>query len=267
MCTLIALHRQLVGAPLVVAANRDEFYGRPAEGPALRATRSGPVVAPLDLDAGGSWLGLGAHGVFAAVTNVSRPESGPDPARRSRGALVLDALGARSAREAAEKLIGLPIGAYNPFNLLVADASDLFAVSYEDAPRPVVLADGIVVVGNAPLDAPPPPKLAGLRERARAIAEGPPDAALEALATICRDHSEGPRGPLDALCVHTPGYGTRSSALLRLGDGGLTDPTSAFRFAEGPPCESDYEDETPLLHDLGRGGPGGRVDQPMRSAP
>ena len=37
MCTLIALHRCYPDASLVVAANRDEYLDRPAEGPALRA--------------------------------------------------------------------------------------------------------------------------------------------------------------------------------------------------------------------------------------
>ena len=80
MCTLIALFRCFDGAPLVVAANRDEFHDRPAEGPALRWTEAGAIVAPHDVRAGGTWLGLNAAGVFAAVTN--RPCEAPDPERR-----------------------------------------------------------------------------------------------------------------------------------------------------------------------------------------
>ena len=68
MCTLIAIHRRIPGAPLVVAANRDEFLDRPTEGPAVRDGDPAPVLAPRDVRAGGTWLGLGAHGVFAAVT-------------------------------------------------------------------------------------------------------------------------------------------------------------------------------------------------------
>ena len=107
MCTLIALHRCFADAPLVVAANRDEFLERPTEGPALRdvAIRSSDtartrVVAPRDLRAGGSWLGLNAAGVFAAVTN--RRCDAPDPARRSRGWLVMKALAEPSAERAPE---------------------------------------------------------------------------------------------------------------------------------------------------------------------
>ena len=118
MCTLIAVHRRVHGAPLVVAANRDEYYDRPAEPPALRGSARGregdggpieagcgPIVAPLDLRAGGTWLGVNAMGVFAAVTNL-RSEM-PDPARRSRGMVVMDALREPSAARSADFLKAL----------------------------------------------------------------------------------------------------------------------------------------------------------------
>jgi uncharacterized protein with NRDE domain len=253
MCTLIALHRLSPGDALVVAANRDEFLERPAESPALRRTTSGVIVAPLDIRAGGTWLGINHSGVFAAVTNVSHPE--PDPARRSRGLLVMDVLASRSAREAAEKLESLPMGAYNPFNLFVADRRDAHAFSYEESLRAVPSGDGAFVIGNAPLDAPVPPKLSRLRTRLdeRNPAGG---VSLDDLAELCREHEPGPRGPLDALCVHAGPYGTRSSCLLQLSEAGLNDSRSVLRWSEGAPCENDYQDFSPLLRDLGRGRPG-----------
>jgi uncharacterized protein with NRDE domain len=252
MCTLIALHRTVPGASLVVAANRDEFLDRPAEGPALRSTPFGSIVAPLDVEAGGTWFGLSARGVFAAVTNLAC--ANPDPGRRSRGLLVVDVLGAGSAREAAEKTENLPMGAYNPFNLFVADREEAAAFSYEESMRRVEPEGGVFVIGNAALDAPMPAKVARLRERVEGAAAGPADCVLEALAGLCRDHEPGARGALDAICVHIEGYGTRSSALLRLAEGGLRDSGSVFRFAEGPPCENDYDDFTFLLRELGRDG-------------
>ena len=103
MCTLIVLHRCVPGSPLVIAANRDEYLDRPATPPALREDLgAGRVAAPVDERAGGTWLGLNAAGLFAAITN--RPTRRPDPTRRSRGLLVLDALaeGDEAAAPAAE---------------------------------------------------------------------------------------------------------------------------------------------------------------------
>ena len=252
MCTLVAFHRSIPGSTLVVAANRDEFLDRPAEGPALRTTPSGRLVAPWDVAGGGTWLGVNRAGVFAALTNVSCPT--PNPELRARGLLVVDALAAGSAREAAEKVESLPMGAYNPFNLFVADAEHAAAFTYGDSVRPVGDSGGTWVIGNAPLDSPAPLKTRRLRERVARVASEPPEEVLPGLAAACRDHQPGERGPLDALCVHTPLYGTRSSVLLRL-DSGLDNPRNVFRYAEGAPCESEYEDFTPLLRDLGRGCP------------
>ena len=77
MCTLIVLHRCVPGRPLVVAANRDEFLSRPAEGPAIREGRGGRILSPLDLEAGGTWLGLNDRGVFVGLTNLRPHSAGP----------------------------------------------------------------------------------------------------------------------------------------------------------------------------------------------
>ena len=251
MCTLVALHRVVPRTQLVVVANRDEFLDRPAEKPALRATPSGTLLAPRDVTAGGTWLGINSNGVFAALTNVAC--EAPDSRRRSRGLLVMDALNAKSANEAAAALHALPADAYNPFNLFVADAASAHAFTYVDSVRAVDSGSGTYVVGNAALDAPQPSKVTGLRERLDAT----PAPDLDRVAAWCAEHeSAGPRGPLDALCVHTPAYGTRSQTLLQVGEGGLEDSRSVFRYAEGAPCETPYEEFTPLLRDLGRSASG-----------
>ncbi len=74
-------------------------------------------------------------------------------------------------------------------------------------------------------------------------------AILEGLAGVCRSHDGGGDAFRDA-CVHAGGYGTRSSALLILAD---ADDGDVLRFADGPPCATEYEDFTPLLRRLDRG--------------
>ncbi len=169
MCTLIVLHRCVPGKPLVVAANRDEFFARPAEGPAIRQTSSGRILAPRDLEAGGSWVGLSERGVFAGLTNLRpiagtqlRTSLGGQPggqpggektkALRSRGELVMAALEARTAEEAAESLFRmssrLEEGVYNPFQLCVADANSAALLVYRETPMIFALEPGLHVIGN-----------------------------------------------------------------------------------------------------------------------
>lgn len=234
------------GAPLVIAANRDEYLDRPSEGPALRRTPHGVIAAPKDLRAGGTWLGLNGAGVFAAVTN--RPNTEPDARRRSRGLLVMDALRWPRADEAAEKLEieSLKPGAYGPFNLFVADSETCFLFTYDESPRRIELGPGAHVIGNVDPESPPPPKLASLDRAVHRIADEDGDQPLAALAELCRTHN-GSGNALDDTCVHANGYGTRSSTLLQLGP---DEKDRVFRYADGAPCCTEYEDYTPLLHDL-----------------
>src|SRR2546425_10576574 len=83
MC-LIAVANGSQKFPLVIAANRDEFYARPTR-PAHAWDDDPRVIGGRDLRAGGSWLAVRRGGRFAAVTNVRGVggEGGP-----SRGLLV-----------------------------------------------------------------------------------------------------------------------------------------------------------------------------------
>jgi len=164
MCTLIVLHRCVPDRPLVVAANRDEFLDRPAEEPALRSSRTGPIVAPLDLEAGGTWVGVSARGVFAGLTNLrpdrtemsmmsierasTETDRGARSDLRSRGEVVTMALEADSAADAVDMLSKLEEETYNPFQLLVADGHEAWLVVYRGSSRVVQLEPGPHIVGN-----------------------------------------------------------------------------------------------------------------------
>lgn len=248
MCTLILFHHCFATAELVIAANRDEYLDRPAEPLALRDWHGRSIVAPRDVQAGGTWLGMNDSGVFAGLTN--RPTSALDPSRRSRGLLVVDALAAGSAAEAVAALSELPARAYNPFNLVVCDAREAFVVAYEEKAEPRKLSAGPHVIGNGEPDTRRLPKVARLLDEAGEIARGSGEAALPALERLCAGHL--PSGaPLESTCIHAGGYGTRSSLLLRRGHRPEQD---RLHFAEGPPCSHPYRDFTPLLAQLDRTG-------------
>ena len=75
----------------MVAANRDEFFARRRPRRLVAIRRRPAIFAGRDLEAGGTWLGLGRSGRFAGLTNFAIPPgcaTGP-----SRGALVADFLG------------------------------------------------------------------------------------------------------------------------------------------------------------------------------
>lgn len=276
MCTLIALHACVPGIPLMVAANRDEYLDRPAETIALRELPveepaspislerpsgisgnerragnerpGGLVVSPLDQRAGGTWLGLNAHGVFVALTN--RPCAEPDPALRSRGAVVFDALREKSASAAAARIAELPASSFNPFNAFAGDGRTAWVVEYLAAPELSELKAGAHVIGNAAPDDRANPKVARILAAAEAAASlggGDAIAALQCELASHEHDAASQRGALDDTCVHAGPYGTRSSLLLELAD----DFTgSRMRYADGPPCETQLEDVTPLLNAL-----------------
>ena len=125
MCTLVILRRAGHPWPLILAANRDEMTDRPWQAPGRHWPDRPEVVAGRDETAGGSWLGLNDHGVVAGVLN--RVDSlGPEPGKRIRGELVLEALDHADASTAANSLSRLDPAAYRSFNLIVADSRDAY---------------------------------------------------------------------------------------------------------------------------------------------
>ena len=72
MCSVVVLRRPGHDWPVILGANRDEMSRRPWLPPG-RHWRDRPwVVAGLDQEAGGSWLGLNDHGLIAGIMNRHR---------------------------------------------------------------------------------------------------------------------------------------------------------------------------------------------------
>src|SRR5438128_9417177 len=84
MCTIAILLEVAAGAPLVVAANRDEIYARPTRPP---ESLGDGIAGGVDVLSGGTWLAIRRDGRFAAVPN-QRPLAPVPPGLRSRGRAV-----------------------------------------------------------------------------------------------------------------------------------------------------------------------------------
>jgi hypothetical protein len=244
MCLLALRWRTVPGAPVVLAANRDESLARPFDPPRLHP---GPVpfVAPVDRSAGGTWIGLNAAGIVAAVTN--RPSRGTGAAFRSRGLLLLDALRAASLdrlREALERHLRSQEASYDNFHLLAASAEGAFVVRYHDGWTELTdLEEGDHFLTNEDeLDVPRPPAVAA------APAAGPA-AEADRLVAALADHSPSlPSGR--APCWHGEGRGTVSATVVALPPEGVGG--AVLRFSAGPPCTGPWEDLSSLARGVTR---------------
>jgi uncharacterized protein with NRDE domain len=223
MCLLILSHQVSTEFPLLVAANRDEFHGRPtahsgfwADHPALLAGR--------DLQQGGTWMGVTRSGRFAAVTNYRDP-AGVIAAPCSRGDLPLSYL--TGAQPPEDFLGSLTHRArdYAGFNLLVGDRHSLWYYSNSDNQAPRRLSPGIYGLSNAALNTPWPKVELG---KARMLAlQNKGEITHNALAAVVanqqmadqdslsRQGLDGEMDPiLSAQFIVTDTYGTRSSTTM-----------------------------------------------------
>jgi uncharacterized protein with NRDE domain len=225
MCLIVVGWRVHPDYPLVVAANRDEFYARPTA-IAARWPDTPQIIGGIDLEAGGTWLGVTESGRFAAVTNVREPNMAK--AASSRGALTRDFL-----------LADLPAGNYAAqiegshyagFNLLLSDGESLLYCSNRDG-KPRALPPGIYGLSNHLLDSPWPKQVQARQRFTAALQHLPEEAAFfELLAdqSIVADDKLPQTGvPLEwerllsAVFVKSENYGTRASTLLWQGSDGM----------------------------------------------
>ncbi len=224
MCVLFLALDRHPRYPLVLAANRDEFYRRPAA-PAAWWGDCPDVLAGRDLEAGGTWMGVTRAGRWAALTNV-RDFRNPREGRVSRGVLVRDYLCGNEPPEGYAEAVSARLGDFAGFNLLVGDRTEVWYVStHTDAPE--ALEPGLYGLSNATLGAPWPKVTRGLDGFRQALAADEPEPA-DFLAVL-RDDTPAPddRLPdtgigrawerlLSSLFIVGEDYGTRASMALLL---------------------------------------------------
>ncbi|WP_078411594.1 NRDE family protein [Priestia abyssalis] len=224
MCLILFAYQVHPDYPLIMAANRDEFYGRATAHAAFWG--NGPhVLAGRDLEKGGTWMGVTRNGRFAAITNYRAP--GQNRVNmKSRGFLVSDYLTGTEEPKVYLQAVQQEREAYNGFNLLVGDTKSLYYYS------PILdeiqkVPPGIHGLSNAVLDTPWPKVRKGAERLAQALTREMIDEAT--LLSVLSDSEEAPEEELpetgvgkewekllSPLFIQSDTYGTRSSTVLTI---------------------------------------------------
>jgi uncharacterized protein with NRDE domain len=247
MCTIAILLEAVSGAPLVVAANRDEMFARPTRPP----ERLGDGIAGgVDVLSGGTWLAVRRDGGFAAVTN-QRAMAAVPIGLRSRGLAVRELA---AAADPDAYVAALDPTQYASMNLVWGDARGV-SIAYarrEGTLEIEKLASGIHVLCNDRLGTSGFPRGARLAGALAGVPLGWP-AMFPVLRAALADHTrvDPPDShlppevarELTATCIHAPAYGTRSSTIIAARPG----ETLAYLHADGPPCTTPFVDRRALL--------------------
>ena len=243
MCLLAVQYRLVPESPILVAANREEYFERPSLPPSIQSGKP-RVLCGVDKKAGGTWLGVNQNGLFVGLCNRSTGE--PLFGQRSRGLLALDLLRCSSAEKAADKLIEeTDKNRYEGCNLIVADGESGFVV-YLDQRRVIQpLREGLNIIGARNLNDPDDERVQMAR---RLLTLQTLDSPVKFLAVASKVFARSPVGPgRPSMVVRQNDYGTVSSTLLALG---VKPRDAIYQFAAGSPDRSKYEDFSPMLRDI-----------------
>ncbi len=223
MCIILLAYKWHPRYPLVLAANRDEYYDRPTAPAAFRPDAPG-VLAGRDMRCGGTWFGMAKTGKIAALANHRDPRSFR-ATEFSRGLLVRNFLmNSGSTDEYLEKL-KKEAYQYNGFSLIFGDMRRLCYFSNRQAAAEDI-PPGIHGQSNHLLDTPWPKVQRGkaaLRKILSSATDPKADELLELLAdrTVADDKQLPDTGVgieqerlLSPIFVKGPNYGTRSSTLV-----------------------------------------------------
>lgn len=245
MCLLGIAFRQFSKTPLLVLANREEFYARPTAGPQL-FPRQGEVPAWLggiDLVAGGTWLGVNEFGLLVAVTNRKKnllPENPP-----SRGLLCRNLMACRETASAVAVAVGeLQANQYAGCNFLIADRESAFVIEAGNAVITTTLPPGLHLIANAELNAENDLRMRRVRNEFQRAKPATVDEWFHEARHVCQLPADGNEPPI---CLTGADRGTVSSTVLGIGK---NLESSRYWYAPGPPNSTSYEDFTPLLREL-----------------
>lgn len=221
MCLIVFANNYHSEYKLIFAANRDEFFERPAS-PA-HFWKDDPLLAGKDLKGGGTWCGITKAGRFAAITNYRDIKSIKKDAV-SRGKIVTDYLTGTSSPEFYSKGLADSANLYNGYSLIFGSVSVLYFFSNRTKKLEKV-ENGIHGLSNHLIDTPWFNVKRGKEFLEKAVNKG--ENLIDNLFTMLSDKTTSPENELpetgldketenkiSSVFVELPEYGTRSSTVI-----------------------------------------------------
>lgn len=242
MCTLIILNEVTPGYPLIVAANRDEQYGRSSSPPTTTDLPGLSVICPKDEVRGGTWIGVADCGWFVGITN--QDDGKHDDNKLSRGQVVRRMLTSPTHAEAARVLASIDPNNYNPFNLVFGRPGAMFLSRILPGERVEMepLPQGVSAVSNDCWGGRYAEKIGWARDMAWSMVDEPPVTDIvqvrsRLMGTLASHfaHRVAKDDPFQAVCVHADehSFGTVSSSLITVSNQGLVE----YWYKDGPACQ------------------------------
>lgn len=246
MCLITFAYQQHPEYSLIMVANRDEFYARPTLD--MHFWEDHPnVLAGLDLEQGGTWLGINKSGKLAAVTNF-RDGRNAEENLKSRGALTRRFL--TEALPTKTYLHELATGGhlYGGFNLLLGDTTGIYYCSNKGAPS-ARITPGIYGLSNAYLDSSWPKVEAAKKGLSKLIRS---EFSIESLANLLHSEQQAAdellpntgishewEKQLSSCFINIPSYGTRATTVLLQKPSGETQ-VAEFRFNQSGKISEEH---------------------------
>jgi hypothetical protein len=230
-------------SPILVAANREEYYDRPSLPPAIQSGKP-RVLCGVDQQAGGTWLGVNQNGMFVAACNRSKSKSPIAP--RSRGILGRELLRCTSSRQGVDQAMDeLLTGKYEGVNYVIADPESAWVVHGGDEVNATELDEGLNILANGDVN---DPRDERIQLAYRLLTLQMLDSPVKFLAVASKVFARAPSPPgRPTMIIRGKDWGTVSSTLIALGK----KPRDAiYQFANGAPDQAKFEDYSPMLRDI-----------------
>lgn len=232
MCVLYFAYKVHPEYPIILAANRDEFYERPTA--PIHFWEDQPnILAGRDLKEKGTWMGVNKQGRFAALTNFRDPNESTDH-KISRGKIITKFLNSEMDSFTFLKQLQSTRNAYRGFNIIVGTAQEVYY--YSNVQDEITeIAPGIHGLSNHFLNTPWPKVSKGKHDMSlclKKVTGIDHECLFEILSN--RDRPEIMQLPntgigmeweekLSSIYIDTDTYGTRSSSVLTLSAEGHVD--------------------------------------------